>query len=101
MMMGVDGMTKFKIELTNEMNERLEPLFIESSLDLIDYMNHCDFLDKILIKLLGDDSDNDMEYFLNYGKFKITIYNTPIFFNCDELLEEALDEYSEEETEND
>lgn len=81
-------MTKFKIELTNEMNERLEPLFIESSLDLIDEWKHKDFLDKILIKLLGDDSNrNCMEYFFYYGEFKITIYNTPIFFNCDELLE--------------
>ena len=80
-------MTKFKIDLTNEMGERLEPLFIESSFDLTNKLKHWDLLNKILIKLLGDDSDGDMEYFFYYGKIDITIYETPIFFNCDELLE--------------
>ena len=76
---------KFMLQLSNEFDQ-LDPIFIESSLDLTDYHNHFDFLDKVLIKL---EFSENMEFFWLHGKIEIyNITNESVFIKEEEILKQ-------------
>lgn len=62
-------MKTFKITLTTEFNETHE-IFVLSSVDLTNYEKHKELINKIIIKD-DDGEEEDLDYYLNYGKFKI------------------------------
>lgn len=59
----------FKIMLTGEFDGTHE-IYVSSSVDLTNYEKHKELINKIIMKDDGDE-ENDLDYFLNYGKFKI------------------------------
>lgn len=75
---------KFMIKLIGEHNEETT-IFAESSNDLTDYMNHQELINKIILE--DDDcSEKDFEYYLSYGKIKVSkMTYDEIFINADKL----------------
>lgn len=81
-------MTKFMIKLTDEFDEE-RTIFAESSKDLTDFMNHQELLNKII----NEDNaleewleDVNFEYYLNYGKIKVSkMTYDEVFINGDKL----------------
>lgn len=79
---------KFMIKLIGEFQEE-RTIFAVSSKDLTDFMNHQDLLNKIIVE------DNDLsewygdcnfEYYLNYGKIKVSkMTYDEVFINADKL----------------
>ena len=59
----------FKIMLTGEFDGTHE-IYVSSSVDLTNFVIHKELINKIIMKDDGDE-ENDLDYFLNYGKFKI------------------------------
>ena len=59
----------FKIILTGEFDGTHE-IYVSSSVDLTNYEKHKELINKIIMKDDGDE-EQDLDYFLNYGKFKI------------------------------
>ena len=59
----------FKIMLTGEFDGTHE-IYVSSSVDLTNYEKHKELINKIIMKDDGDE-EQDLDYFLNYGKFKI------------------------------
>ena len=62
-------METFKIKLTGEFGGTHE-IYVSSSVDLTNYEKHKELINKIIMKDDGDE-EQDLDYFLNYGKFKI------------------------------
>lgn len=62
-------MKTFKITLTGEFGGTHE-IYVLSSADLTNYEKHKELINKIIMKD-DDDEENDLDYYLNYGKFKI------------------------------
>ena len=78
-------MKTFKIKLTGEFGGTHE-IYVSSSVDLTNYEKHKELINKIIMKDDGDE-ENDLDYFLNYGKFKIEEFklNETNLINADNL----------------
>ena len=78
-------MKTFKIKLTGEFDGTHE-IYVLSSVDLTNYEKHKELINKIIMKDDGDE-ENDLDYFLNYGKFKIEEFklNETNLINADNL----------------
>ena len=75
----------FKIKLTGEFDGTHE-IYVSSSVDLTNFEKHKELINKIIMKDEGDE-ENDLDYFLNYGKFKIEEFklNETNLINADNL----------------
>ena len=62
-------MKTFKIKLTGEFDGTHE-IYVLSSVDLTNYEKHKELINKIIMKD-NEDGEEDLDYYLNYGKFKI------------------------------
>ena len=78
-------MKTFKIKLTGEFGGTHE-IYVLSSVDLTNYEKHKELINKIIMKDDGDE-EQDLDYFLNYGKFKIEEFklNETNLINADNL----------------
>ena len=78
-------MKTFKIKLTGEFDGTHE-IYVSSSVDLTNYEKHKELINKIIMKDDGDE-EQDLDYFLNYGKFKIEEFklNETNLINADNL----------------
>jgi hypothetical protein len=78
-------MKTFKIKLTGEFGGTHE-IYVLSSVDLTNYEKHKELINKIIMKD-NDDEEQDLDYYLNYGKFKIEEFklNETNLINADNL----------------
>ena len=60
----------FKIMLTAECSETHE-IYVSSSVDLTNFVIHKELINKIIMKDNDGYEEQDLDYYLNYGKFKI------------------------------
>lgn len=75
----------FKIMLTGEFDGTHE-IYVSSSVDLTNYEKHKELINKIIMKD-NEDGEEDLDYYLNYGKFKIEEFklNETNLINADNL----------------
>ena len=75
----------FKIMLTAELSETHE-IYVSSSVDLTNFVIHKELINKIIMKD-NDNKEQDLDYYLNYGKFKIEEFklNETNLINADNL----------------
>ena len=60
----------FKIMLTAELSETHE-IYVSSSVDLTNFVIHKELINKIIMKDNDGFEEQDLDYYLNYGEFKI------------------------------
>lgn len=59
----------FKIMLTGEFDGTHE-IYVSSSVDLTNFVIHKELINKIIMKD-NDNKEQDLDYYVNYGEFKI------------------------------
>ena len=75
----------FKIMLTAELSETHE-IYVSSSVDLTNFVIHKELINKIIMKD-NDNKEQDLDYYVNYGEFKIEEFklNETNLINADNL----------------
>lgn len=75
----------FKIMLTGEFDGTHE-IYVSSSVDLTNFVIHKELINKIIMKD-NDNKEQDLDYYVNYGEFKIEEFklNETNLINADNL----------------